>query len=236
MRKVRSLEDDLRESKLQAAHYRFNHEMLLAEQEERSKRSEVEFRILNSSQDLLYHKLSRSEEDERTFRQRHLKAKKRVAELTEDNRRQQLSIDHLKEAMISGSTFGLGSHRPTSQPQMDSGLEVLSDAAGMAQKRDLDQSNGKPPSRVQAGQLLSPVAFEQVPLPNLPTRSMKRRRASGEEAFDNDDELTSPRLQTNGGRRSTFNSSGSINHLPPSIEPITPKSPKRSKLAPSAMS
>lgn len=222
--------------------------MLVMEQEERSRKLEVEHLLYETNQDILFHKLHRSTEDEQVFRNRHLKAKRRVAELSEDTRRQQLSIDHLRRALSSRTdTESPRSHSDLAL-QRDGGLEVLSDAAGLAQMRD--QSSAASSSGTHHTSILqSPVVFESIsqqttqgqqqrPMPATP----KRRRESQEDesrevsGFKTFDDRVDPASLP--GRHLTFASSQSpVDHNAREM-PMTPRSPRRrrSKLEPSALS
>jgi hypothetical protein len=192
---------------------------------------------MHSSQALLCQKLNRTALDEQIFRNRHIKAKHRVAELTEDTKRQQLSIDHLKQALSSKSE--LMSSRTRHDAQRDGGLDVLSDAAGLAQlrDRDQDQSSGEDSLRPQSGPLLSPVAFGAESGARHADSVTKRRKLSHDSlalSSTTESHETSRQLP---GRRLTFNSSGDTTvRSSRRITPITPKSPQREKLQASAMS
>lgn len=242
MRRLRSLDTLNRENTVLASHYRFNYQMLLSEQEERAKRQEVDDRLACSTQELLRHKLDRTADEERTFRTRHLKAKKRVAELVEDTKRQQHSIDHLRQALSAHSSF----HSPLQRSVVggphhgEGGLDVLSDAAGLARMRELDRADKDEESpRAQSGPLLSPAAFQPELSPRQTGLSSAKKRPARDELRGGDDaEQSSGSERPPPGRRLTFNSGG---HLPSRhyrSVPLTPKSPRRQlpKLEPSALS
>lgn len=226
----------------QKSHYRFNLEMLRAEREESTKRLEVEHDIAASNQALLLHRLLSSYDDKDIVRQRHLKARKKVGELTEDTRRQQLSIEHLKRALLSSKTeYPTPPARPDTASHGECGLEVLSDAAGLAQMRDLDQSQSSTDSihKVQAGSLMSPAAFPVstgVHKRSLQEPNKKKRKTSQDVGVDQLDAKDQSAIAAGQirhmSRRLTFNSSGQT------VTPMTPMSPRprRSKLEPSAMS
>lgn len=239
---AKSLKDNNAHLSAQRSHYRFNFEMLRVEQDERAKRLEVEHRISSSNSALLAQRLDHSIHEEQTFRQRHLKAKKRLTELTEDTRRQQLSIEHLKRALATkidySSTVTSASH---SDPECQSsgGLGVLSDAAGLAQMRERDHPELSQHSRSES--LLSPVAFpsSEEARVALPEMTMKKRRVSEDTTVDEDGiekarEVTTYNKRSAGARRLTFDSSN--NRSSDRITPITPRSPRRYRLEPSAMS
>ncbi|CCG83120.1 protein of unknown function [Taphrina deformans PYCC 5710] len=237
-KRIRSLERDYRQSRVEASHHRFNHEMLRSEEAERTKRAEVEHLLMHSSQALLCQKLSQSAADEETFRHRHIKAKRRVAELSEDTKRQQLSIDHLQQALSSKTGF-LPSHARHAR-QRDGGLDVLSDAAGLAQLRDRDHdhSSGNESPRPQSGPLLSPVAFGSNSGVRDSEPVSKRRKLSKDSLLDHVATEFDDSSRQLPGRRLTFNSSGdaTVRSSRRRITPITPKSPQREKLQASAMS
>lgn len=233
-RKIRALERECTQHRVQASHHRFNYKMLLAEQEQRTVRAEVEQHLVYSSQELLCQKLNQSINDEQTFRTRHIKAKRRAAELLEDTKRQQLSIEHLKQALSAQRSFSQPGSAQGADRRRDGGLDVLSDAAGFAQLRDQDQSSGNDSPRPQSGPLLSPVAFESDDGQKTLAMASKKRKLlhEGTDHFG-DVELTHQAL----GKRLTFNSSGSAMDRPRrQFMPITPKSPNRAKLQASAMS
>lgn len=204
------------------------------------KRLEVENDLSASNQSILLHKLNTTKDDEQLTRQRHLKAKRRVNELTEDTRRQQLSIDHLKRALsTTRPEYSTPVNRQDTSGHGEGGLEVLSDAAGLAQIRDMNESGSSLESAPasQQAQLLSPDTFPDSTgsqaLEGSDLGPKKRRHFShGDNQLQSNDadSLNAIAQMQNMSRRLTFNSSG------PTVAPMTPKSPRRrSKLEPSAM-
>lgn len=205
------------------------------------KRLEVEHRLSSSNSAILAKRLGKSIDEEQTFRHRHLKAKRRLTELTEDTRRQQLSIEHLKRALATRADYSsrIPSASPSDQEcQSTGGLGVLSDAAGLAQLREMDLPEPSHHSHPEA--LLSPVAFPV----SVDTRArcadiaIKKRRQSEEtgeeESIDDGSGIATTYKHSVGGRRLTFNSSNT--RSADRITPITPRSPRRHRLEPSAMS
>ena len=146
--------------------------MLKSEQEERMKRHEVEEQIRASERQLLLSKMTYSDED--LFRQRHRKAKRRLLELAEDNRRQQHSVNHLQRQLKE-----LGG---TSYNRSDGGLDVLSDAATQMQQ----MASLMP-------RLLSPVTFDS---PHHVSHGHGDRRESQETVVLGGDEKSTPRRVT----------------------------------------
>lgn len=233
-------------------HYKFNLDMLKAEQAERQMRLEVEEHLRNSNQALLSSQLQRSSVDEETFRQRHLKAKRRVTELTEDTKRQQLSIEHLKRALSSQSDFNTTMSRPNSAIQEEGGLDVLSDAAGLAQMRERDQES--PEGKMSPQSLLSPVAFPpSAEASRTPATAPRKRRFSDatlddEESKDEDGREGADGVDIDEGqedarrrrqylrRRLTFSSTATpVSRPSDQLTPMTPNSVRPRKLAPSGM-
>lgn len=210
-----------------------------AEREERSKRQEVEDHIVASEKHLLLNRISQS--DEETFRQRHKRAKRRLMELAEDNKRQQHSMDHLQRQLRDLSRYDDRSTDLLPGHRADGGLDVLSDAA--IQMRELHESSNESSQRSPSRQLMSPVAFSTTPdmqrLTSPPTRSAKRKVSYGSTITELEQETPEKEQR---GRRLTFNSSSTAadskfgKHQ--DSGPPTPFSPPqhRRRLAPSAMS
>lgn len=222
----------------QKSHLRFNFNMLNSEREQMLKRCEVEQDITISNESLLIYRLRTAKDEEQMFRQRHLKAKKRVTELTEDTKRQQLSIDHLKRALsFTRPEYTTPPTRQDTGSHGEGGLEVLSDAAGLAQLREMTRSDSslETSQKVQSGPLLSPAAFPSGDSYSEPN-SKKKRKSSNGGIFNQQDSTDKAGFVADGqvqnmSRRLTFNSSA------PTVTPMTPKSPRRCpKLEPSAMS